>query len=100
MKPRKELRDVDRTFIQAVMLQCGILPMEKTTLDMRRALAQLSPEEALILRRKFRKIWRRVMQDEIGANSKKKETLEKIAVKNTVLVSMSPAGQNGMQENN
>jgi hypothetical protein len=80
-KPRKELRDVDRTFIQAVMLQCGILPMEKTTLDMRRALAQLSPEEARTLKRKFRKIWRRVMKDEIGANAKKKETLEKVAVR-------------------
>jgi len=65
-KPRKELRDVDRAIIQTVMFQSGILPMEKTDLDMRRALQQLSPEEARILKRKFRKLWRKAMRATIG----------------------------------
>ena len=60
--PRANLRDVDRTFIQTVMFQCGILPMEKTDLDMRRALAQMTPEDARIVKRKFRKLWRKASE--------------------------------------
>lgn len=48
------------------MFEAGILPMEKTTLDMRRALQQLSPEEARVLKRKFRKAWRKAMRKEVG----------------------------------
>ena len=65
-KPRANLREVDRAFIQTVMFQLGILPMEKTDLDMRRPLKQLSPEEARMLKRKFRKLWRKAMRAEIG----------------------------------
>lgn len=57
----QNLREVDRALIQAVMFEHGILPMEKTDLDMRRALQQLPPEEARTLRRKFRKMWRKAM---------------------------------------
>jgi hypothetical protein len=64
--PRKELRAVDRALIQAVMFEQGILPMERTTLDMRRVLQQLPPDEARVLRRKFRKLWRRAMREEVG----------------------------------
>lgn len=65
-KPRENLRDVDRALIHSVMFQMGILPMEKTDLDMRRALAQLSPEEARTLKRKFRKLWRKAMRANVG----------------------------------
>lgn len=78
-KPRQNLRDVDRAFIQAVMFQLGILPIEKTHLDMRRALKQLSPEEARTLKRKFRKLWRKAMRAEIGNGPKTRETRERIA---------------------
>lgn len=71
--PRENLRDVDRAFIVTVMFQCGIIPMEKTDFDMRRALSQLPPEEARILKRKFRKLWRKAMREEIG-NGKTRET--------------------------
>ncbi len=74
-KPRENLREVDRAIIQAVMFQCGILPMEKTALDMRRALSQLSPEEARILKRKFRKVWRKAMRAEVG-NGQSRKTRE------------------------
>ena len=56
------------------MFQCGILPMEKTGLDMRRALQQLSPEDARVLKRKFRKLWRTAMKkqnEECSTRSKK-----------------------------
>lgn len=48
------------------MFQLGILPMEKTDFDMRRALQQLPPEEARAFKRKFRKLWRKAMREEIG----------------------------------
>lgn len=78
-KPRQNLRDVDRAFIQAVMFQLGILPMEKTNLDMRRALQQLTPDEARTLKRKFRKLWRKAMRAEIGNGPNTRETKERIA---------------------
>jgi hypothetical protein len=65
-KPRKDLRAVDRAFIQTVMFELGILPMERTTLDMRRALEQLDADEARQLKRKFRKMWRKAMRKEVG----------------------------------
>lgn len=70
-KPRGNLRDVDRAFIQTVMFQLGILPMEKTDLDMRRALQQLPPEEARVLKRKFRKLWRKAMKATVGNGTKR-----------------------------
>ena len=70
MNKPKTLRDVDRALIQTVMFQAGILPMEKTDLDMRRLLQQLPPDEARILRRKFRKMWRKAMADSVGETPK------------------------------
>lgn len=77
-KPRENLRDVDRALIQTVMFQCGILPMEKTDLDMRRALSQLPPEEARVLKRKFRKLWRKAMRADVG-NGNARSAREKAA---------------------
>lgn len=79
MPPRAELRDVDRAIIQAVMFEQGILPMEKTHFDMRRVLAQLSPDEARVLKRKFRKLWRQAMKKEVnGASQHRRESRNKI----------------------
>ena len=72
-KPKEHLRDVDRALIQAVMFQMGILPMEKTDLDMRIPLQQLPPEEARALKRKFRKLWRKAMRAQVG-NGNRRET--------------------------
>jgi hypothetical protein len=80
-KPKKELRDVDRAFIHGVMFQLGILPMEKTDLDMRRALSQLPPEEAHALKRKFRKLWRKAMRSELGNGPKTRGIKEDTAKK-------------------
>jgi hypothetical protein len=81
IKPRKVLRDVDRAFIHAVMFESGIIPMEKTTLDMRRALQQLDPEEARTLKRKFRKLWRKAMKQEIGDPKSKRADVKETAAK-------------------
>lgn len=67
--PPKELRDVERTFVQVVMFEVGIIPMEKTALDMRRALKQLEPDEARKARRRFRKVWRRAAAAAIAQGS-------------------------------
>ena len=79
--PRKNLRDVDRAIITAVMFEQGIVPMEQTTLDMRRVLEQLPPEEARKMRRKFRKLWRRAMEAEAGPPGKDKPTVRETRAK-------------------
>lgn len=80
-KPKQQLRDVDRAFIYSVMFELGILPMEKTTLDMQRALKQLTPEEARQLKRKFRKLWRKAMKKEVGDPKGKRATAREEAAK-------------------
>lgn len=65
---KKVLRDVDRAVLQSVMFAQGILPMETVTLDMRRALNQLPLNEARMLARKFRKLWRKAMRAKEESN--------------------------------
>lgn len=67
--PKRELRDVERTLVQAVMFEAGIVPMEKTGLDMRRALNQLDPTEARQLKRRFRKLWRKAAARAVAQGS-------------------------------
>ena len=62
----KHLREVDKAFINTVMFRMGIIPMERTELDMRLALQQLPPDEARRFRRKFRKVWRKAMNATIA----------------------------------
>lgn len=59
---RELLRDVDKAFISTVMFELGIIPIEDPNLDMRVPLKQLSPDEARVLKRKFRKLWRKYMK--------------------------------------
>jgi len=80
-KPREQLREVDRAFIHSIMFELGILPIEKTTLDMQRALKQLSPEEARQLKRKFRKLWRKAMKKEVGSSKGKRAEAKEQAAK-------------------
>jgi len=71
--PKRDLKEVERALVHSVMFSAGILPMEKTTLDMRRALQQLPPEEARALKRKFRKLWRKAAKKPVtGKNSLQK----------------------------
>lgn len=76
---RDDLRPVDKAFIHQVMFELGILPIEDPTLDMRVPLKQLSPEEARVLKRKFRKLWRKCMKAEIGPAGKMADARKKAA---------------------
>ena len=46
---------------------------------MRRALAQMTPEDARIVKRKFRKLWRKAMKAEIGDKPRSKKAREESA---------------------
>lgn len=67
--PNGEIRDVERTFVHVVHFEAGIVPMEKTGLDMRRALNQLEPDEARKLKRRFRKLWRKLAARQVAQGS-------------------------------
>ena len=72
-------KEIDRLLINTVMFDADILPMERTDLDMRRALSQLPAEEAHKLKRKFRKMWRKAMKAEIaGAGPSNRAVPEKM----------------------
>lgn len=65
-RSRSELRPVDKAFIHSVMFGRGILPIEDPTLDMRVPLRQVPVDEARVIKRKFRKQWRKYMKEDIG----------------------------------
>lgn len=74
---KRELRDVDRAFIHAVHFEQGIVPIEDPVLDIRRALKDLPPEEQRVLKRKFRKLWRKFMRDQVSSAGKRGEAQKK-----------------------
>lgn len=76
MGKNENLRDIDRIFIYTTMLQMGIVPMEDTKFDIRRALKDMSPEDARTFKRKFRKLWRKAIKDKAN----KSGTKSKVAV--------------------
>ena len=57
-------RPIDKVMIHSTMFDCGIIPMENPSFDMRRGLNQLPPEEATKMKRKFRKLWRALAREE------------------------------------
>lgn len=63
---KEDLRAVDRAFIHSVMFGAGIVPIEDPKMDIRRALGQLTADESRVLKRKFRKLWRKYMKAESG----------------------------------
>lgn len=67
---QSNLRDVDKAFIYYVMFEKGIVPMENPSMDMTRALKDISPEEARTFKRKFRKVWRKAWKKVIEQGNK------------------------------
>lgn len=61
---KEQLREVDRAFINHVMFSAGIIPMEDTSIDVRIPLKQLSAEDARVIKRKFRKLWRKALRED------------------------------------
>lgn len=64
---REQFRDVDRALLSAAGFEAGIIPIEQPEHDMTRVLAQLSPEDAQKMKRKFRKLWRKMVREKKDA---------------------------------
>ena len=50
--------EINDILTMAAFLEIGIAPIKRSTDDINRILATLSPEEARKMKRKFRKVWR------------------------------------------
>lgn len=61
-KTQAELRPVDKAFIHSIMFKLGILPIEDPMFDMRVPLRTLSSDDARVIKRKFRKLWRKYLK--------------------------------------
>lgn len=92
MKPSNQSPAI-RAFIHHVMFSKGIVPLETTDVDVRRALKGISEEDARALKRKFRKIWRKQVKNadkndyiakKCGLASKEPTKMEKHARKQLV----------------
>lgn len=77
---KQDLRPVDRAFIHSVMFWLGIVPMEVPTINVSRALENLTKEESLSLRRKFRKLWRQAMKEEASKTNGKQRALIRLHI--------------------
>ena len=77
MAKNNRLTDAHRAFIHTAGFAAGIVPIEDSTHDMRRAFASLPEEEQRKLKRKFRKMWRKILRAKVGdSGGKKKQSLE------------------------
>lgn len=91
-----EFRDVDRALISAAGFESGIVPIEHPEHDMTRILSQLPAEESLKMKRRFRKLWRKMVKAEkkpgvqaglarqAGMGAKKPTKAQKLARKRLV----------------
>ena len=63
-KPPKiaDLQPFEKAVVHHVMLQLGLVPIESMNVDMRRPLRTIPVDEARVMKRKFRKYWRKVMR--------------------------------------
>lgn len=57
---KDDLSLLEKTLLQNAMFQLGIVPIEDPSMDFRKYLSQLPPDEATKLKRKFRKLWRKL----------------------------------------
>ena len=60
--------------MKAAAHEHGIVPLEKLHHDFNRILASLPEEEARVMKRKFRKLWRKVAMKKNTAHSRLKRT--------------------------
>ncbi len=54
---------LEKVLLQTSMFDIGIIPLEISHVDVTRMLKQLSPNDALAMKRKFRKVWRKLAKD-------------------------------------
>ena len=83
------------SLLQDAMFQMGIVPIEDPSMDFRKYLSQLPPDEATKLKRKFRKLWRKLarkksqtswVQNWYGAPGKNPNRLERYHRKYDIFV--------------
>lgn len=73
-KEKTTVKEHERAVLMAAMFEAGLLPIEagEAGLDMRRVLAQLPPEEAHKMKRKFRKVWRKLAEKAVPDKRRQK----------------------------
>lgn len=75
-----QLKTPERMFIYAVSFEEGIVPLELATMDVGRALKDLSPEDARKMKRKFRKMWRKLARQATARTKAEVELAAPIAI--------------------
>ena len=61
-----EIKPVEKFLLTSKMLESGIVPIENATHDISRAFKNVSADEARVLKRKFRKMWRKELKSRVG----------------------------------
>lgn len=59
MKNEKEYNELEKMLNQTIMIGMGIVPIENLNTDVSGALEASSKEDARVMKRKFRKLWRK-----------------------------------------
>jgi hypothetical protein len=67
----------DRMLLNAIWYMMGIAPIEPVSNDVGIALSSLPPDEALVMKRKFRKIWRTLVKKRLGKSKVNKSATMK-----------------------
>lgn len=65
-----KLRPVDDLLICSTMFELGIVPIENESFDIRRALEQIPADDARKAKRKFRKLWRKLVKRKLSNNKR------------------------------
>lgn len=60
-----QFNSLDKALIYSTMFELGVIPMENPVHDMNIPLQNLSPEDVLRIKRKFRKLWRKCLKNKI-----------------------------------
>lgn len=68
------MNDFEKAILYHIAFDAGILPIEDINTDINRSLSSVSPEEARVFKRKFRKIWRKAIKKMLNDNKTSKHT--------------------------
>jgi hypothetical protein len=75
----EDLLEHERALLHTLMFKAGLIPIDASHHDMRRALNQLPHDEARAVKRKFRKAWRKLVKSLTSkVTSKRKKILEEV----------------------
>lgn len=66
--------EVDKAFIYGVMFELGIAPIENASNDLRKSLKALDRETSRVMKRKFRKLWRKYVKAQLSQGKNQAQT--------------------------